>query len=195
MACIIGHPATAPKQIEAGPVTGFNGNQIRYNDTDTLPGNSGSGILHGPTGRLIGVHTNGGCAGTTPETGFNLGMRISASIAASPIIQGLVDQRAGIFAAIWEQVGGPPFTARHNLTAAEYQQTFDQLVGQQGFRLTCVSGYTVGGQERFAAIWQQDGGPPFTARHNLTAGEYQETFDQLVGQGLRLRVVDGFQRI
>ena len=105
--CIIGHPATAPKQIEAGPVTALSGNQIRYNDTDTLPGNSGSGILHGPTGRLVGVHTNGGCAGTTPETGFNLGMRVSALIAASPIIQGLVNQRAGIFAAIWEQVGGP----------------------------------------------------------------------------------------
>ena len=32
MVCIIGHPATAPKQIEAGPVTGLSGNRIRYND-------------------------------------------------------------------------------------------------------------------------------------------------------------------
>ena len=78
MACIIGHPATAPKQIEAGPVTALSGNQIRYNDADTLPSNSGSGILHAPSGRVIGVHTNGGCNGTTPETGFNLGMRISS---------------------------------------------------------------------------------------------------------------------
>ena len=48
------------------------------------------------------------------------------------------------FVAIWEQDGGPPFQARHGLTADEYQQTFDQLVGQ-GFRLTHVSGYSVGG--------------------------------------------------
>lgn len=127
--CVIGHPATAPKQIEAGPVTAFDGNQIRYNDVDTLPGNSGSGILHGSTGKLVGVHTNGGCAGTDPESGFNLGMRIEALIGASPILQGLVDQRAGIFAAAWEQ-GGPPFQGRHNLTAGEYQQTFDTLAAQ-----------------------------------------------------------------
>jgi V8-like Glu-specific endopeptidase len=244
MVCIIGHPATAPKQVEAGPVTAFDGNQVRYNDADTLPGNSGSGILHGPSGRLVGVHTNGGCAGTTPETGFNLGMRISSLIGASPILQGLVDTRAGIFAAIWEQGEGPPFVARHGLSSADYQAAFDEFVGQgfrlthvdgytvngqdryaaiwqqdggpafvarhglssadyqaafdefvgQGFRLTCVSGYTVNGQDRYAAIWQQDGGPPFVARHGLTAGEYQETFDQLVGQGLRLRWVDAFGR-
>ena len=191
--CIIGHPATAPKQVEAGPVTAFDGNQIRYNDADTLPGNSGSGIFHGPTGRIAGVHTNGGCAGTTPETGFNLGQRISALIEASPILQGLVDQRAGIFAAVWEQDGGPAFQARHNLTADQYQQTFDELVGQ-GFRLTWVNGYTVNGQERYAAIWEQGAGPAFQARHNLTAGEYQQTFDQLVGQGFRLRSVAALER-
>jgi hypothetical protein len=47
-----------------------------------------------------------------------------------------------LFAAIWEQAGGPAFQARHNLTAAQFQQTFDQLVGQ-GFRLRAVSGYEV----------------------------------------------------
>jgi len=98
-----------------------------------------------------------------------------------------------IFAAIWQEDGGPGFQARHNLSAGDYQQTFDQLVGQ-GLRLTWVNGYTVNGQERFAAIWQQDGGPAFQARHNLSAGDYQQTFDQLVGQGFRLRAVDAFER-
>lgn len=139
MACVIGHPATVPKQIEAGPVTAFDGNEIRYNEVDTLPGNSGSGILHDPTGRLVGVHTNGGCAGTDPETGFNIGMRISSLIAASPILRDLVDQRNGIFASAWEQ-GGPPFIARHNLTAGEHQQTVDTLAGR-GFRLTSVDAF------------------------------------------------------
>ena len=183
--CIIGHPATAPKQIEAGPVTALNGNQIRYNDADTLPGNSGSGILHSPSGRLVGVHTNGGCAGTNPETGFNLGMRISSLIEASPILQGLVDTRAGIFAAIWEQGGGPAFVARHGLSSADYQAAFDQFVGQ-GFRLTHVNGYTVNGEDRYAAIWEQDEGPPFVARHGLSSADYQAAFDQFVGQGFRL---------
>ncbi len=96
------------------------------------------------------------------------------------------------FAAIWEKTGGPAFQARHNLTAAQYQQTFDQLVGQ-GFRLRLVSGYAAGGQPRFAAIWEQAGGPAFQARHNLTAAQYQQTFDQLVGQGFRLRAVSGYE--
>ena len=45
MICIIGHPAGMPKRIEAGPTTALTA-CIRYNDIDTLGGNSGSGILH-----------------------------------------------------------------------------------------------------------------------------------------------------
>jgi hypothetical protein len=97
------------------------------------------------------------------------------------------------FAAIFEQVGGPAFQARHGLTAGQFQQTFDQLVGQ-GFRPTCVSGYSVGGQDRYAAIFEQVGGPAFQARHGLTAEQYQQTFDQLGSQGFRLRFVNAFER-
>jgi hypothetical protein len=49
----------------------------------------------------------------------------------------------------------------------------------------------IGGQAKadvlFAAIWQKDGGPAFQARHGLTGAQYQQAFDQLVGQGFRLR--------
>jgi hypothetical protein len=83
------------------------------------------------------------------------------------------------------------FVARHNLTSAQYQQIFDQLVGQ-GFRPTVVSGYDGGGQPLFAAIFEQVGGPAFEARHNLTSDQYQQTFDQLVGQGFRPTVVSGY---
>jgi DNA-binding ferritin-like protein len=98
------------------------------------------------------------------------------------------------FAAIFEQIGGPAFQARHGLTAQQYQQTFDQLVNQ-GFRPTCVSGYSVGGQDRYAAIFEQVGGPAFQARHGLTAQQYQQTFDQLVNQGFRPRLVNAFERV
>src|SRR5262249_33304579 len=65
-----------------------------------------------------------------------------------------------LFAAIWEQDGGPAFQSRHNLTAAQYQQTFDQLVGQ-GFRPRAVSGYEAAGDRRLPAICARDGGPAF----------------------------------
>lgn len=87
MVAIIGHPAGMPKRIEAGPVTTVTTNQLRYNDIDTLGGNSGSGILHAATGRLVGVHTNGGC--NSSGTGSNSGVAIAGIIAASPTLQAL----------------------------------------------------------------------------------------------------------
>ena len=67
MICIIGHPAGLRKRIEAGPTTSISGNLINYNDIDTLGGNSGSGILRASDGRLVGIHTNGGCTTASPE--------------------------------------------------------------------------------------------------------------------------------
>jgi hypothetical protein len=86
MLTIIQHPAGLPKRIEAGPLSDFTGNFIRYNDIDTLGGTSGSGIL-GPNGRIVGVHTNGGC--TAQMTGHNFGLRVSVLRANSPTIQNL----------------------------------------------------------------------------------------------------------
>lgn len=89
MLCIIQHPNGVPKRIEAGPLSDFVGDMIRYNDIDTLGGTSGSGIL-GPDGTIVGVHTNGGCTGMM--IGHNFGVRISSIRANSPTIQGLGKQ-------------------------------------------------------------------------------------------------------
>ncbi len=97
------------------------------------------------------------------------------------------------YAAIWEQrPSGPAWVARHGMTSANYQQTFDALVSQ-GFRLVHVSGYGVGGQYFYAAIWEQrPGGPAWVARHGMSSANYQETFDYLVGQGFRLVLASGY---
>ena len=86
MICIIGHPAGMPKRLEAGPTTTVTTNRITYDDIDTLGGNSGSGILQASTGRIVGVHTNGGCTSTG---GANSGVAIAGIIAASPTLQAL----------------------------------------------------------------------------------------------------------
>jgi polyglycine hydrolase-like protein len=96
------------------------------------------------------------------------------------------------FAAIWEQKSCPAFVARHGLTSQQYQQEFDKLVGQQGFRLKLVDGYKVGGQDHFAAIWEKTSGPEFVARHGLTSDGYQQEFDKLLSQGFRLKLVSGY---
>lgn len=79
---IIGHPQGLPKKIEAGSVSGFGTNTIRYNNIDTLGGNSGSGVIDS-SGRVVGVHTNGGCTATG---GYNYGTRISRIRAVSAIL-------------------------------------------------------------------------------------------------------------
>jgi hypothetical protein len=86
MLAIIGHPNGVPKVIEAGPQTDLHGNQLGYNDIDTLGGSSGSAVL-GPAGTIVGVHTNGGC--TTGAIGHNHGVRISSILAASTTVSGV----------------------------------------------------------------------------------------------------------
>jgi V8-like Glu-specific endopeptidase len=86
MVAIIGHPEGRPKTIEAGPITDYTDFRVGYNDIDTFGGSSGSGILQHTTGKIVGVHTNGGCG----NGGFNYGQRISSLIQASQTIANLV---------------------------------------------------------------------------------------------------------
>ena len=225
MICIIGHPAGLPKRIEAGPATQLDGNAIRYNDIDTLGGNSGSGILHANTQSLVGVHTNGGC--NNAGTGSNSGVRVSAILRESPTVRNIAHAgrwiaRHGLngaqyqaafdeaarngyrlihvnaagadgdvsYAAIWEHRPGPEWTARHGLTSQQYQAVFNELV-PQGFRPTAVSGGGVGNQILYAALFEKVGGPAWTARHGLSSQQYQATFDELVRQGHRPVFVNG----
>jgi hypothetical protein len=88
------------------------------------------------------------------------------------------------YAAIWQKLANQPaWAARHGLTSAQYQQTFDAML-HDGFKLTHVSGYSVGGQDRYAAIWQKLANQPaWAARHGMTSAQYQQAFNDLVGQG------------
>ncbi|MDP2898381.1 MAG: serine hydrolase [bacterium] len=96
------------------------------------------------------------------------------------------------YAAIWEQRSGPPWVAVHGLTASEYQVAFDWY-GGNGYRLKQVSGYKVGSQTQYAAIWEQDGGPAWLAVHGVTASEYQTQFDLNAARGYRLVCVSGYE--
>jgi len=95
------------------------------------------------------------------------------------------------FEGIWEKNTGATWQARHNMTAADYQKTFDDLT-KQGYRLAHISGYETAGQERFAAIFDKSGGPAWQARHHMTGAEYQKAFDDFAKQGYRLKEVSGY---
>jgi hypothetical protein len=95
---------------------------------------------------------------------------------------GYSEGRDARYNAIWQLRGGGAWQARHGLTAAEYQATFDTLVAQ-GMRLTDVSGYAIDGEPRYAAIWEQLPAIDWQARHGLTPAEFQQTFNSLAADG------------
>ena len=106
-------------------------------------------------------------------------------------VSGYVTGGAEHYAALWTKVSGPEWTARHGLSAAQYQQAFDDLA-RQGFRLTWISGHEAGGAVKYAAIWEKKTGPAWAGRHGLNGAQYQAAFDDLVTkQGYRLLHVNG----
>jgi hypothetical protein len=88
------------------------------------------------------------------------------------------------YAAIWDRRPGGAWTARHDLSSADYQQAFQDFT-RDGYRPRFVSGYTVRGQDRYAAFWEKTDGPPWAACHGLSAKSYQRAFDDYVARGYR----------
>ncbi len=89
--CIIQHPAGLPKRIEAGDAFHLHDSRIGYDNIDTLPGSSGSAILKSPDGKIVGVHTNGGCSAAAQS--HNHGVRITSILDVSPTLSSLVTRQ------------------------------------------------------------------------------------------------------
>jgi CubicO group peptidase (beta-lactamase class C family) len=96
------------------------------------------------------------------------------------------------FASLWYQTAGAAFEGRHGMTSGQYQQTFDHMKNH-GFRLVDVCGYTVGGELRFAGIWDKSPMPEWIARHNMTAGVFQSERNHHENHGFVLWRVSGYE--
>ncbi len=96
------------------------------------------------------------------------------------------------YAAVFEQRSDAPWVARHGLGNADYQATVDGLISD-GLRPLHVAGYTVGGQDLYATIWEQSAGPEWVTRHGLDADAYQAEFGELTGNGFRPVDISGYQ--
>jgi hypothetical protein len=68
--------------------------------------------------------------------------------------------------ALSNRLDAQEWQARHNMTPAQFQSTFDDLF-KQGYRLKTISGYESGGSERFAGLWIKEPGPAWYARSGL----------------------------
>jgi hypothetical protein len=107
------------------------------------------------------------------------------------IVSGYSENGQARYAAIWEQSTGPAWQARHGMSRAQYQQTFDEML-RQGFILTHVSAYRVNVDVQFAAIFERQDGVTMQARHALTSSAYQRAFDEMVAAGMKLTCVCGY---
>ena len=108
-------------------------------------------------------------------------------------VSGYFDGSQDLYAAIWRQPSQTPaWQARHGLTSSEYQAFFNEMT-TEAYKPVVVSGYSDGAQDRYAAIFRKiANAPAWQARHGLTSAQYQATFDQLVAQGFRLELVNGY---
>ncbi len=97
-------------------------------------------------------------------------------------VSGYTVNAQDFYAAIWDKSAGPAWVARHGLSAAQYQQAFNEFTGQ-GYRPKVVSGYQVGPEDRYAALWEKTPGPLFAAHHGTQGALYQGIVDNLVYQG------------
>ncbi len=85
-----------------------------------------------------------------------------------------------------------PWIARHDMSSASYQSTFNDLKAK-GYRPVCVNGYTENGKERYEALWQKPASTPaWAAHHGMSSATYQSTFNDLTKKGYRLTWISGY---
>jgi hypothetical protein len=77
------------------------------------------------------------------------------------------------------------------LTARDYQKPFDELAGK-GYRPVLVNGYAIGGNDYYAAIWEQKTEDDWAARHTLPTQCFQKAFDEFAHNGYRLVSLSGY---
>ena len=98
------------------------------------------------------------------------------------------------YVAIWDKPAGAvaPWVGKHGMTAAQYQTEFNSWTAK-GYRLKHISGYAVGIQARYAAIFEKPASTPvWIAQHGLTAAQYQTQFDTQTKLGYVLVLVCGY---
>ena len=85
-----------------------------------------------------------------------------------------------------------PWTARHGLSSADYQKSFNNY-SKKGYCLESISGYQQAGRANYAAIWSKNGCKPLIARHGLSPQKFQAAFEAFNKKGYRLTYINGYE--
>jgi hypothetical protein len=85
-----------------------------------------------------------------------------------------------------------PWEARHNLTTAQHQKTFNEL-SKKGYRAICFSVYSHNKDFNVASLWVKDGANfGWVGKTGMTAVTFQKEFDANVKRGLRALQIQGY---
>ena len=116
----------------------------------------------------------------------------SANKGMRPIsVSGYSDGGAERYAAIYGKQSGPEWTTKHGLSASEYQAQMTALDGQ-GYVISFISGYEVGGQVKYAGIWEKKK-MDYIARHGQNGQQFQAEFDANTKKGYRLVFISSYE--
>ncbi len=86
------------------------------------------------------------------------------------------------------------WTSKRGMTAAEYQSTWNTLIGQ-GFRVLDLDAHVVSGVARYNAIWIQEvgGSKPFFSHRVLTLAQLDAKVNEYAALGFRPIKVNGYR--
>lgn len=94
------------------------------------------------------------------------------------------------YAAVWEKSSGPAAVNRHAMNADQFQDAFNTQYNN-GFKPVRISAFEVGGQSRFAAIFEKMNEGVYT-RSAIAENNYQAEFENGWGIGSKLQHVCGY---
>jgi CubicO group peptidase (beta-lactamase class C family) len=106
-------------------------------------------------------------------------------------VSGYEDGGQARYAGVWEKSGDGPWAARHGIAPEDYQAAFTRF-SNEGLTLRKVTGFTVGTDIRYCAIWEQRPLPAWSGRHGVAIADWQRVFDDYYYQGYRPRQIAGF---
>ncbi|MEL7450497.1 MAG: peptidoglycan DD-metalloendopeptidase family protein [Pseudomonadota bacterium] len=86
------------------------------------------------------------------------------------------------FNAVFNRSPSNLWTANHNMTSAQYQSIFNDRTAD-GYRLTHIDSYLLGGAVRYAAIFQRQFAQSFIAYHAATVAQHQALFNDYTNLG------------
>jgi len=97
------------------------------------------------------------------------------------------------YAALFEQRDGPALVARHRLREGQDWNTLNVEMVTHGFRLRRINGYRIGQDDRFAVLYEQDGGPPSVERIAMPHSEFRAEVVAMAAFGARLVHISSYR--